>query len=529
MSRVRKGPRGGLYFIRGGRKVYLKKGPRVRRGRMRNLYAAETFTLRTTRIERGAVPESTKILIIESLRNPIEEGVLPPGLKALVFSPIMAMTWDLKNLPEGLEELYLPLRFTGSVVYPERLKVLSASSLAGSDKAFINLPRSLERIIIHGDTNLDVVPEGVREVQLVSRLSGTPGRLPGSVQKILLSNMRNVTIRSMKLRDGSVFYFEENQMKRVVRKDHVDNYYKGFPHDETNPASDGWWYLYGKQFPTKDAMQQSPHHQYLHEKITPSALKDLYLEGFPVHNVPTSRLDRGEEPIFPYTGDLGDTALFSIPDRLHRDEIELDEAVYKLLGHWVNDWFPGGFPEFNKYIGDLYSGQREPVADYEHDPSFFGGYETPKDAVKSLVDKIYSLEPIDHETFVYRGLFGDKFKGLCVSFPEGTLVGFHRLMSSSVSFEVACRFSAAGDDGVLLLLELPRGTRCMNISWMKGGQPEIILPPNCVFELVNKLPNMYCNRYFRPPGKMQCPHLLHLRLVKQGVDKSEGGGIMWFN
>jgi len=132
-----------------------------------------------------------------------------------------------------------------------------------------------------------------------------------------------------------------------------------------------------------------------------------------------------------------------------------------------------------------------------------GGY---KNAYLTIRNMIFSLLPIDHKVYTWRGMHGgDEICDLEI----GNHVLFYRFTACSVAFEVACEFA---NDGVLTLIELPKGANLLNLTCVKNSEPECLLPDRCVFQVVNILnPNM-CNG-------VECRKLLHLRLL--GVSNNE--------
>lgn len=478
-----------------------------------------------SRIEKGTIPDSVKILELSQLSHVFDKDVLPDGLRVLVIKSFIVDTsaWVLTNLPANLEVLHLDTPFHGTIEYPaglKELKLMMFDAAASSNKVTENLPNSLRKVIFGGNVDLNSIPEGVTEAYFIGLR--TTGRLPNSVENVKLQNFKRENrygkeITMLKKRDGTTIQFDQDGfMKKIVNSKGTNVYIRGLLHNEKAPAVDGKWYLYGKSFETEEAMRRSPYYKYMMGEIDKNGLEILYVEGFPVHNVPEQYLLPSEKPFFPYKGDLEDTSIFSVNREFQQEDYISDDELRTFMRHWVEDWFAGEFPEFNQYVGELYSGRNNPNANYNHIPELYGKYSTPEKAARGLTEKIYSLTPLTHDVYAYRGIFGYGFENLCMNSQPGTLVGFHRLMSLSVSYEVSYQFSKSGEEGLFLLISLPHGTNLINISWLKRGQPEIILPPNCVFEIVKRIPNVYSETVSaRPPGNEPCKSIVHLKLVEQ--------------
>lgn len=223
-----------------------------------------------------------------------------------------------------------------------------------------------------------------------------------------------------------------------------------------------------------------------------SALRDLYVRGYPIPVEPHESSMLNSEGV-----DKNILRYFS----LDRTQHESCHRVFsKRLQYLIYQWiYNKKYGDFNSFITSLNTSETGKVFD---DKYFLGEYSSAKEAYEDMRRTIMTVPRTDHLIFAWRGMHG--MDDLCMSAIKGTYVGFSRIMACSVAQEVSCNFAR---DGVMLLIELPVNTPLLNLTCVKGTEPEFLLPDRTVFKVVNRIPyKNFCKG-------IECTELVHLRLV----------------
>lgn len=105
-----------------------------------------------------------------------------------------------------------------------------------------------------------------------------------------------------------------------------------------------------------------------------------------------------------------------------------------------------------------------------------------KKFVTNIDSAIEKSQPIEHTTIVYRGVTGDSLDHLS----EGDAFREPGFLSTSSNPETAKLFKPKGDVGKILVIQVPKGTKCLDVEQTRGDseQAELLFPRRTLLKIV---------------------------------------------
>jgi hypothetical protein len=296
-------------------------------------------------------------------------------------------------------------------------------------------------------------------------------------------------------------FFKGEEKQSIILPNRNRRWFKGNElHNEQGPAViyiDGrmeYW-IDGKRISTQWFEFVREYDKY-DEQTKMAKVRELYETGWPVP------VDLNEEHYTDYGLEkVRDIDYYSVSANLHRDYYdEFSPRLKQLFRKWV----VGNYSAFNSNVSYL---NGEPIDDATSrlpmvPNSFLGDY-TIEEAYMAMRETILQSPKINHDIYSYRGV--NYMKTLCDTSKVGDIIGFSRFTACSISQEVACDFAALG---VLLLIEIPKGSAFFNLTCFKKAQPEILLPDRCCFEVINRI-----KPEIQTCQSVDCKEIIHLKLI----------------